>query len=262
MSRLVSLAMYDPGDGAVDRLWAALRPELAAEIDDVPAELAHAEDLESAWLSEDLLLAQTCGYPLRHRLDGRVRYVGTPVYEVEGVEGPLYRSALVVRTGDPAQELAELRGRRAAFNSTTSQSGYNAFRHAVSPLAVDGRFFGTTLETGSHAASLRAVLEGRADVAAIDPVSLALAPEATRRELRTIGWTAPTPGLPVISALGVSDDLIASLRSGLTHFIRPATETVRSAFHLVGFEVLDEADYDAILAMEHAAIDRSYPALN
>ncbi len=38
-----------------------------------------------------------------------------------------------MRSDDEAASIADLRGRRAAFNSTDSQSGYNAFRALIAP---------------------------------------------------------------------------------------------------------------------------------
>ena len=117
---------------------------------------------------------------------------GLPYYAVEyveGTDGAYYRSALIVRADDPAAELADLRGRRAAYNSGHSQSGYNSFREIVSRLADNGRFFSETLRTGSHAQSMRAVIADKADIAAIDPVSLALESEEIRKAIKVIGWT-------------------------------------------------------------------------
>lgn len=262
MTRIVSLGMYDPGSGSVDRLWADLRERLtAAGFDDLPEALDAEQGLEAAWLDENLLLAQTCGYPLRRLLDGKVRYVGTPVYAVEGTEGPNYRSALVVRVDDSATRLEDLRGRRAAYNAVHSQSGYNTFRDAVSVHAENGSFFSETLATGSHAASLKAVIDGLADVAAIDPVSLKLQAQEMRDAIKVIGWTTAAPGLPFITVLTTSDSDLAKLRAVLTDFFGGAARKDHPEFHFAGFEVLPDEAYDTILAMEQRAIDRSYPRL-
>lgn len=57
------------------------------------------------------------------------------------------------------------------------------------------------VETGGHRASVRAVAEGRADLAAIDCRSwaLALRHEPCARRLVVIGWTAERPGLPYVT---------------------------------------------------------------
>ncbi|WP_449396074.1 phosphate/phosphite/phosphonate ABC transporter substrate-binding protein [Devosia riboflavina] len=262
MTRTVSLAMYDPGAGSVDRLWSDLRTRLAAAgFNDLPETLDGNQNLEAAWLDSNLLLAQTCGYPLRSLLDGKVRYVGTPIYGVEGTDGPNYRSALVVRSDDSAERLEDLRGRRAAYNAVHSQSGYNTFRDAVSALAENGRFFSETFATGSHVASLQSVIDGRADVAAIDPVTLQLQPKDVRDAIKVIGWTSFAPGLPFITVLTLSDSDLAKLRAVLADFFSGAGRKDHPEFHFAGFEVLPDEAYDSILAMEQRAIDRSYPHL-
>ena len=264
MTRVVSLAMYEPGGLATAVLWEGLRQHLESEgIDDLTESLSVPEDYEAAWLAANLGLSQTCGYPLRHALDGRVRYVGTPVYAVEGTEGPYYRSALVARADDPATDLAELRGRRAAYNSTTSQSGYNAFRDRVAPLARDGRFFSETLATGSHAASLRAVIADKADIAAIDPVSLALEGDEIRKGIKVIGWTDKAPGLPFITARTTSDEDVNRLSSGISNALQdPLLAAPLAYLKLTGFVILPPAAYDSIVRMERRAADLGYALLS
>ncbi len=256
--------MYEPGGLAAAVLWEGLRQHLESEgIGDLAESLSVPDDYEAAWLDPTLGLSQTCGYPLRHALDGRVRYVGTPVYAVDGTEGPYYRSALVVRADDPATELAELRGRRAAYNSTTSQSGYNAFRDRVAPLARDGRFFSSTIATGSHAASLRAVIADKADIAAIDPVSLALESHEIRMAIKVIGWTGHAPGLPFITAKATSDDDVNRLSAGISNALEdPSLRAPLVYLKLTGFEILPAAAYDSIVRMERRAADLGYALLS
>ncbi len=62
----------------------------------VPAALERGRDRDEQWRSPDLLLSQTCGYPLTHALAGRVDLVATPCYGVRGCEGADYRSLVVV----------------------------------------------------------------------------------------------------------------------------------------------------------------------
>jgi len=264
VTRPVSLAMYEPGGLATTVLWYGLRQHLESEgIDDLAESLSVPDDYEAAWLDPNLGLSQTCGYPLRHALHRRVRYVGTPVYAVEGTDGPYYRSALVVRADDPATDLVELRGRRAAYNSVTSQSGYNAFRDRVAPLARDGRFFSSAIATGSHAASLRAVLADKADITAIDPVSLALENDEIRKAIRVIGWTDTAPGLPFITAKSTSDEDVNRLSLGTSNALEdPLLAAPLAYLKLTGFEILPPAVYDSIVRMERRAADLGYALLS
>ena len=170
-ARRASLSMYDLPElrASTDAWWRGLAQAFRdAGLQSVPDALTRGVDLETLWLSSDLLLGQTCGYPLTHVLAGRVTLVATPVFAVEGCEGPHYRSALIVRRDDDARHLADLRGRRAAVNYRGSHSGWNILRHEVAPLAEAGSFFAEVVDSGSHGGSMAAVAEGRADLAAVD----------------------------------------------------------------------------------------------
>ena len=161
------------------------------------------EELHGFWRRPNVLLSQTCGYPLVHGLNEQVQVIATPQFDAPGCAGADYSSVLVTRAEAQFDSLAACRGARAAYNQDDSNSGMNVFRHAVAPLARDGAFFSAVLRTGSHLGSLRAVVENRADVAAIDCVTFAFVcdelPELARR-VRQIGVTAASPGLPLIAS--------------------------------------------------------------
>ncbi len=144
MTRVASLGMYDfPWlREATDAFWGLMRDGLReAGVDGVPDELERERPLREIWRDPNLLLAQTCGYPLVTELAGRVRLVATPIYDLPGCDGVLHRSFVVVRADDPARELADLRGRRCAVNGFDSNTGMNLLRAAIAPLAQDGAVF-------------------------------------------------------------------------------------------------------------------------
>lgn len=258
--RLASLGMYDPPwlQAANDRIWALIADRLsAAGIADVPLSLDRTTDLDDLWRAPELLLAQTCGYPLMIELREMVQLVATPRYRVPGAEGASHRAAIVVRADDPATDLVDLRGRRAGVNGLNSNTGMNLFRAAIAPLARDGRFFDGVTVTGSHAASLDALLAHRIDVASIDGVTLHLiarhAPE--RASLwRILDWTAAAPGLPLITAAATPPETIDVIRDALAGL-------ADDALALDGFAQIDLDDYRAIVALDEAARAAGYPAL-
>ncbi|MFO1046406.1 MAG: PhnD/SsuA/transferrin family substrate-binding protein [Geminicoccaceae bacterium] len=256
--------MYDLPElrWATDAMWQCLARELAARGIAAPAELDRRADHRAVWHEPRLLLSQTCGYPYAAHLRGKVRLVATPCYRADGHADAHYRSLLLVRRDDPADGLADLRGRRVAFNELDSQSGHNTLRAVVAPLAQDGRFFAASLATGGHRASIAAVTEGRADLCAVDCVTWALLcrhePERTGK-LRPIGWTAVAAALPLITAW---DGPVDALRAALAAVAAdPGLAAAREALLLDGFAIRDDADYDRILLMEQDAIARGYPAL-
>jgi len=199
-----SLAMYDFGPlmAANDRLWAGIRDGLRARRIAAPDELTRGEGAYwQAWEAPDLILSQTCGYPFRARLHGTLTYVGTPDYGVQGCAPGYYRSVFIARADDPRTKLADFDGARFAYNEGLSQSGWAAPQTHAARL---GLRLPPSLQTGGHRLSALAVAEGRADIASLDAVTFAhlqaFDPVAAR--LQVVGLTDPTPGLPLITALG------------------------------------------------------------
>jgi len=260
--------MYDLPEleAANDALWAAIAERLVAlHVEGVPHRLTRRGALEAIWADPQLLLAQTCGYPLMTLLSGQVRVVATPRYEAPGCDGALYRSAVVVRASDPATDLADLRGRRLAVNDLASNSGMNLLRAEIAPLARGAPVFAAVTITGAHTASVEAVATGEADVAAIDGVTWAhlqrQRPNATQG-LRVLSWTRATPGLPLIAAGTTDDAVLASLRQALAEVAAdPALAGVRAELMLDGFETLPGDAYEAILTLERDAVAQGYPTL-
>lgn len=264
---VASLPMYDlPAlRAATDRLWQGIRDALTARGIPAPAALDRREDFTAVWHDPHLLLSQTCGYPYATTLRGRVQLVAIPIYGAPGCQGGRYRSVLVVRREDKAPDLSALRGRRAAFNARDSQSGMNALRAAVAPLAEAGRFFADVVETGSHRASALAVQRGEADIAAIDCVTWALLdrhePE-TVRGLRVLGHSPDAPALPYVTAAARPAAEVAVIREALCAAVRdPDLAPSCATLLLEGFAPPDEAAYDEITRMEAAAIREGYPRL-
>ena len=223
-------------------------------------------DVHRIWDRPGALLTQTCGYPLTHALRDSVRPLGVPHYAAEGCDGPSYCSQLVVLKDSPFNTVEDLRGNRAAYNGTDSQSGMNAFRHIIAGCAEGGAFFSEVRLTGSHLGSLKAVAEGAADIASIDAVCWALAcrevPDLARK-LRTIGQTESAPGLPMITSLKWSssdaDIMVETIRSVLSD---PGTVRFRDRLLISGFSPIKLDDYDPILRMEREVEELGYPTLN
>jgi len=241
---IASLGMYDFGraPAANDRLWALIRTGLRGRGIEAPAALTRGEPAYwDAWQSPELLLSQTCGYPFRARLQGRVTYVGTPDYAVEGCAPGHYRSVFVARADDPRQTLAEFDGARFAYNEPLSQSGWAAPQtHA----ARHGLTLRPVLQTGAHRLSAQAVVDGKAEIAALDAVTFALMQDSgMARGLRVLGMTDPTPGLPLITAPGRDPQPIFD---AVGEAIAALPSADRAALRLRGIVHLPVADYLAV----------------
>ncbi|WP_348642840.1 phosphate/phosphite/phosphonate ABC transporter substrate-binding protein [Neorhizobium alkalisoli] len=267
--RLASLAMYvapKPVEEATDAFWAFIRDYLRqAGLADVPDMIDRSVAYDHAWARPDLLLSQICGHPYAATFRDRVRLIATPCYSYRGCDGPNTRSLIIMRKDAGYTSLADLRGRVAAVNSFESNSGTNVFRAAIAPFANGQKFFDRVFEAGAHVASIAAVSEGRADCAAIDCVTFGhlnrFAPQLLDR-VTVLDETPSGPGLAMITAISTSDDDVAVLRAALFAALsEPALADVRDTLALVGFEVLSDADYEALLDLERQAAALGYPEL-
>jgi ABC-type phosphate/phosphonate transport system substrate-binding protein len=160
------------------------------------------------WLAPNLFFAQTCGFPLTHRLAGKVRLLGTPCYAAPGCEGPVYRSLFIVRSDFSAEKFSNAIPARIAVNSMDSYSGWHSFLKFVESLGIDDDPFNEKILSGSHANSIDLVREGAADIAAIDCVTHALIGDVEPERLlgtRVLDQSLPAPGLPFITRTDMSD---------------------------------------------------------
>ncbi|WP_322414614.1 phosphate/phosphite/phosphonate ABC transporter substrate-binding protein [Mesorhizobium huakuii] len=186
-------------------------------------------DYHRLWLHPALLFAQTCWGPMELGLSSHVQVVGQPSYDAyEGGQGELYSSALVMRTGEgpavrsPADGKALLpldliRGKRFTFNSLDSMSGTIGLTRDLQAVGETLELFSSRSESGGHRASIVAVAEGRADVAAIDCESWALAQrfEPAAGKVVIVGWTARRKGLPFITARTTPEKTVRAMREAL-----------------------------------------------
>jgi hypothetical protein len=239
---IASLAMYDWPQVAAehDRLWSLIRAALADEGIDAPAGLTRNGSLWDIWESPDLILGQTCGMPFRTRLHGKVTLVGTLDYALPGAPAGYYYSELITRADEPG-DLMDFIDRTLAFNGQDSQSGWAAPQNHVAPLV-----FKHTRHTGAHRDSAQAVAEGRADIAAIDAVTWRLIgahmPELAAR-LRVIAHTAPTPGLPLITAARRDP---APIARAVTDAVTSLSPTDRDSLGLTGLATIPASAYISV----------------
>lgn len=258
--------MYDADRAAVRVWWRGLAAAMRRRgIDAVADEPDWPGDLHAHWHDPRLLLSQTCGYPLVTQLVDAVQVVGAFRYRVPGCRGIDYSSLLVVRGDEPAERVQALRGRTVAFNDRQSQSGHHALLALVAPWSEGRRFFGRAIESGSHRASLALVTSGRADVAAIDCVSLAAIGRSTPEVvagLRVMGHTKSTPGLPLITGRATPPGELEALREGLLAACRdPALAEARAALFIEGFEAVDARPWQVINDLRRRSAEQGCFAL-
>lgn len=240
-----SLPMYDRPEmrAETDRFWTltrdALRDRGIAAPDALTRDFSSPWDL---WLSPDLLLSQTCGLPLRARLHDKVGLVATPDFALPGCAPGFYNSVLITRADHAETPVETLLRGRIAINEGLSQSGWGALCRYASDL---GHVPAKPILSGGHALSARAVLDGRADLAAIDAQTwrLLLRHEPDLRALVERDRTAPTPALPLITAQGRDPE---PLIAALTEALAALPDDDRETLGLAGFARIPLADYMAL----------------
>ncbi|GGB86867.1 phosphate/phosphite/phosphonate ABC transporter substrate-binding protein [Pseudoduganella buxea] len=263
MSWQAALPMYNVSSRlgrAYEKLLAAWLAQ-AGVADDVA--IARDVALPDFWTRPDMLVSQTCGYPYIATLHGKVALLATPCHELPGCTGSDYASAMIVRADRGIATLDQARGLVAAVNDRHSNSGMNLLRHAVAPLARDGRFFGDVKWSGSHAASVHMVREGAADIAAIDCVTFAYLRQedpAAVAGLAVLQYSAAAPGLPLIAGGNVPEAWVTRLRGALLA-PGPALLATMRPLRIAAFRHCDAAAYGRIGQLEALARQWGYAAL-
>ncbi len=136
-----------------------------------------------------------------------IELLAAPVVRGERYSGkPLYYSDVIVRHDSSYTSFDALQGARWAFNEEASHSGYNIVSYSLLLRGKTFAHFGSMLKTGSHSASLQAVLESKADAAAIDSHVLDAwfqqKPELAQ-QLRVVEMLGPSTIPPIVASTHV-----------------------------------------------------------
>lgn len=198
-----------------------------------------------------------CGWPYADRADRAgadidliaARVMADPRYHDE----PVYFSDIVVRAGSRFESFADLRGASWAFNEPRSHSGYNVVRHFLATQNLDGGFFGSVVESGSHQRSIDLILSGSVDASAIDSTVL----EAVQRRrpevaslLRVLETIGPSPAPPWVIRRSLPQDVRDAVRRGfLAMHETPGGRAILQSEGVRRFGAIDDRSYDPIRRM-------------
>jgi len=218
--------------------WERVRAASTVDVPDLTAPEDLPDDWTDHWTDPDLFLSMTCGFPYRTVLSDQVAYVGTLDFGLGDMPGH-YHSVVVAREGFDLQAPARL-----AINGRDSQSGWACIRD---PDPRNPRPDITAIvETGAHAGSVRAVAEGRADLAYVDAVTWRLLErhEPLAQKVLPCGRTGPTPGLPLVTARAVDPGALRlALIAACADLPADLSETLGG---LTGVTILGGAAYLAV----------------
>lgn len=239
---IASLPMYARPENraAHDTLWFLIRDGLRARDVAAPDTLDHDIDYMAVWDREDLVLGHICNLPYRAKFQGKVTVIGASHYDLPDCTPGDYTSVFVVRADSPAQSPADMANARFACNALLSQSGYGAPQLWANS---QGFSFGTPLITNAHRASIAAVAEGRADIAAIDSqtwwMDMQSNPQA--QTLKVIGHMQNGPGMTFITRANQDP---APYFDAITSAIDNLPQPMRTTLNLRGIVALPQSAYD------------------
>jgi ABC-type phosphate/phosphonate transport system substrate-binding protein len=236
---IASLAMYPFPQlrPAYDRLWYDVRSRLSFS---APA-LEWDVEPDEAVRREDLLLGQTCGWPLVMDLATAVHVVGTFDCDVDGAVDGTYCSVLVSWVDDSLTSTLHRADLRIAANGPDSLSGWISL---LSVAHAHGESLDNVEWTGSHAASIDAVRQGRCHLASIDAVTWS---HLGGPGLSIIGQGPRVPCLPLVTSRSSSSTVVHELRRSLAAAVNdPAMAETCSTLKIRSFLERDLADYEGV----------------
>jgi phosphonate transport system substrate-binding protein len=219
----------------------------------VPAELIEGNDLEQL-RDGSVDLAFLCGLPyvrLCAERPGMLRPLAAPVLDEARCHGrPVYFSDVIVRHDSPFASFGDLRGHGWAYNDPESFSGWLLVRHHLLAMGETEAFFGRVTFSGWHQESIRRVVSGEVDAAAID--SHVLGVERLRNpglaeEIRVLATLGPSTIPLVVATEGVPEATQAQARDVLCTLGQdPVSREVLASGLIRRFTPIDDRAYDDI----------------
>ena len=203
----ISLPWYDlPSTiAAQDAVWERLRDRLGQSgVVGLPEALCRDRPAAAQWQDERLALSQCCGLDLASATTVQLLPFARPVFGHLGIRPGDYVSHIVA--ADTASSHTIEKTPRVVVNGLTSHSGCSALlawllNRSIQPACL--------IVSGSHAASIQYLQDGKADVAAIDAHSWLLLRGAddtlsfAAARVRHLGTSVPAPTPPFVTALAM-----------------------------------------------------------
>src|SRR5437899_2037129 len=231
--------------------WVGRQAGVPFDIIEYPAP----QPLPGLWNRPDLGCAFMCGYPFATATP-KPTLLAAPVPSPPPYGGrPIYWTDLVAAVDAPITDLDDVLGKRMAWTTQDSQSGWHAPRLRLAPYAKDrrGQLFAEAvgpLVTPRNVAL--AIAERRADVGPVDSYAhdlLRRHESALASKLRVIARTPATPIPPLVGAPGMSASDAKRVRDAL-FAIGDARElaSLRDSLLLSGFAPVAAEAYDVLAA--------------
>lgn len=226
---------------AWDELWSAVTDRVAW----APDRLTRSGDVHARWRDDTCLVTQICGAPLVAEHRDVLHVVGAFSIDVPDATADARYRSILLSPHELGPDALTTPATRAAANSDDSLSGWISLLAAT--VGAGGAWPGEVVFTGSHAASVRSLARGEADIASIDAWSLALIaaedPDLVSG-LHAIG-AGPSVPTPAVAARHTStESQVAELRDAFDAATSdPALGDALASLRITGFVRLALDDY-------------------
>ncbi|ARV62885.1 phosphate ABC transporter substrate-binding protein [Nostocales cyanobacterium HT-58-2] len=218
-------------------------------------------------LKDQLDLAFICGLPLirycqvvPHQLQALVAPV---MYAPRYQNCPIYFADVIVNTASRLTSFDDLALKTFGYNDPGSNSGYNLLRYRLFQDGYPKNFFRKAIQSGSHQRSIRWVVEGLVDCAAIDSIVLEQElhnfPELSEHlYIVEVLGPCPMPPLVVAQRLGVS--VIQQLQLAL---LKPDAElqAAMERMRVQRFAAVNLEEYSALADTYNLCLKHGYEVI-
>jgi ABC-type phosphate/phosphonate transport system substrate-binding protein len=267
--RVANARMYSV-NAATTEAWRSLLSWVVAQagVDGEVIDYPPPQPLPALWARDDLGCAFMCGYPLSQAMRAHT-VLAAPIPSPPTYGGQaVYWTNLVARRDGPVQALSDAFGRRMAYTTPESQSGYQAPRVLF---AAHAREHGSPLFAAmvgpliTPRRVVEAVLAGDADIGPVDSYAFDLMRRhepAWLEPLAVIAATVPMPIPPLVGAPAVAKTDASRLRRALLSVAdAPELGATREALLLRGFAAVSHSTYAVLQDAARSADALGYPRL-
>ena len=174
---------------------------------------------------------------------------------------PWYTSVIVANTAKGIQSLSDLKGKRFAFVSRSSTSGYLVPMSHFRAIGLNpDQAFAAVKYSGSHDKAEAELAAGTVDAIADSKPSLQKRQQAGKldpKQYRVIWESAPIPMSPIVVSKQLAPDIVSNLKKALIN--APEGLADITGAESAGYTLVEDADYEPIRQLQKSLEANSGP---